>query len=58
MKYSIFYFITTKIVNMSNFVTSHNPFTSGVRPKQFLSARVKMLKREQMLKVIKKKKVA
>jgi len=40
---------------MTNFVTSHNPFTKGLRPKQFLSARVKMLKKEQMLKVIPKK---
>ncbi len=39
---------------MTNFVTSHNPFTKGIRPKQFLSARLEMLKREQMLKGIKK----
>lgn len=40
---------------MSNFVTSHNPFISGVSPKQFLSARVALLKKEQMQKVIVKK---
>ena len=39
---------------MSNFVTSHNPFTKGLRPKQFLGARLEMLKREQMLKAIRK----
>jgi hypothetical protein len=40
---------------MTNFVTNHNPFTKGVRPKPFLSARIEMLKREQMLKPITKK---
>ncbi len=40
---------------MTNFVTSYNPFNTGLRPRQFLSARVEMLKREQREKVILKK---
>lgn len=40
---------------MTNFITNHNPFTAGIRPKQFLGARVEMLKREQMLKGIVRK---
>ena len=40
---------------MTNFVTSYNPFSEGVRPRQFLAARLEMLKREQMLKIIVKK---
>ena len=35
---------------MTNFVTSYNPFTKGVRPRQFLEARVEMLRQEKMLK--------
>lgn len=40
---------------MTNFVTSNNPFSTGLRPKTFLKARTEMLKREQMLKAIVKK---
>jgi hypothetical protein len=40
---------------MTNFVTSYNPFAKGVRPRRFLEARVEMLKREKMQKVVVKK---
>ena len=39
---------------MRGFATSPNPYMSGLRPKSFFSARVAMLKREQMMKKIDK----
>lgn len=37
------------IKEMTNFTTSINPFTSGMKPRTFLRDRVNMLKRDQML---------
>ena len=39
---------------MRGFATSFNPFTSGLKPRSFFSARVEMLKREQMMKKVDK----
>lgn len=41
---------------MRGFATSPNPYTSGMRPKRFLEARVRMLKEQQMTSGFGKKK--
>ena len=40
---------------MRGFAMLNSPFSVGVRPKRFLSARVNMLRREQMMKKLDKR---
>ena len=37
---------------MRGFATSSNPYLTGIQPRSFFSARVAMLKREQMMKTV------
>ena len=39
---------------MNGLIRSRNPYTTGLRPKSFLAARVEMLKKEKMLKKVNK----